>query len=340
MNKLLKKYLLTTYSEIFFPIFLTLYTITSIVFLVKIASLTSIIQINFLELLELYSYSVPTILFYTLPITIFISLSLSLAKLSSEYELIVITSFGLNPIKLVKLILPSLLLSTVLMLIISLALIPKANYMKKTFLKEKRIEAQFNIKASEYGQEFGKWLIYVNEEKDGLYKDIVLFQQTKKDDTFIIAKNAVTNNERTSLTLSLKNGKVTKIKDTVNQVNFEKMIIRNKIKQGQNINTLNDIVVYWQELKNSTTKEYFFTFYILTSFFPLISIIFIIYIGYFNPRYDKNYSTIISIVLNIIFVLLCQKLSDNIGIYSLLYIPILWIITSLIVYRYKIKPYY
>ena len=102
MHQKLKKYLMTTYSQSFFPIFLTLYVITSIVYLVKIASLTSIIQINFLELLELYGYTIPTILFYTLPITIFVALALTLSKLSSEYELIVITSFGLNPIKILK----------------------------------------------------------------------------------------------------------------------------------------------------------------------------------------------------------------------------------------------
>ena len=271
---------------------------------------------------------------------IFVSLGLALAKLSSEYELIVITSFGLNPIKMVKLILPSLLLSTILILVISLALIPKAEYMKKTFLKDKKTEAQFNIKASEYGQQFGKWLIYVNEEKNGLYKDIVLFQQNGKEDTFIIAKHAVMSNERTSLTLSLQNGKVVKIKDTVNQVDFKKMVISNEIKQTPNINTFNDIVVYWKELKNNKSKESEFTFYLLTSFFPLISIIFILYLGYFNPRYDKNYSTAISVVLSTIFIGLSQKLSKVIGIQILYYIPIIWITISLIAYRHKIKPHY
>ena len=93
---LLKKYLLLSYSQTFFPIFLTLYIITSIVYLVKIAALTSVIQIDLMELLELYSFVIPTILYFTLPVCIFISLVLTLSKLSSDYELIVITSFGLK----------------------------------------------------------------------------------------------------------------------------------------------------------------------------------------------------------------------------------------------------
>ncbi|MEA2017323.1 MAG: LptF/LptG family permease [Campylobacterota bacterium] len=341
-RNLLKKYLISTYSQTFFPIFITLFTITSIIFLVKIASLTSVIQINFLELLELYSYSIPTILFYTLPVTIFISLCLSLAKLSSEYELIVITSFGLNPIKILKLIFPTLVLSSILTLIISLALIPKADYMKKSFLKDKKTEASFNIKASEYGQEFGKWLIYVNEEKNGLYKDIVLFNQdkNKNEDTFIIAKYATMTNVKTSLTLSLQDGKVLKIKEGVNQVDFKKMVINNEIKQLPNINTFDDLLLYWKDLKQSHIKELNFTFYILVSIFPLISIVFIIYIGYFNPRYDKNNSTSLGLLFATFYILVAQKLANVIGTDVLYYAPLIWVFFSLILYRYKIKPNY
>ena len=67
-NNLLKKYLLRIYSDTFFPIFSTLFVITSIIYLVRISTLTSVMQINFLELLELYAYIIPTILFYTFPI--------------------------------------------------------------------------------------------------------------------------------------------------------------------------------------------------------------------------------------------------------------------------------
>ena len=163
--KNLQNYIYKTYSHTFFPIFLTLFIITSIIFLVKIASLTSVIELSFLELIELYIYNVPTILFYSLPVTIFLSLALSLSKLSSEYELIVITSFGLSPLKILKLILPTLVFSTLLTLTITLILIPKANFLKDAFIANKKQQAQFNIKASEYGQEFGEWMIYVAKEK-------------------------------------------------------------------------------------------------------------------------------------------------------------------------------
>jgi len=338
--KLLKKYLILNYSETFFPIFLTLYTITSIVFLVKIASLTSIIQINFLELIELYSYSIPKILFYTLPISVFISLALTLSKLSSEYELIVITSFGLNPIKILKLIFPTILLSTILLLLISLALIPKADYMKNTFLQNKKTEAQFNIKASEYGQAFGKWLIYVNEESKGVYKDIVLFQQSNDKDTFIISKYATMNNDGSSLSLNLETGKALNINNTVNQIDFKKMIISNELKSSSNINTLDDLILYWKDMSTDKSKESEFTFALLSSFFPLLSILFVIYIGYYNPRYEKNNSTLLAIGLTTIFLILSHRISKEFGMITLAAIPSIWIIVSLFIYHFKVKPHY
>ena len=338
--KLLKKYLLLNYSETFFPIFLTLYTITSIIFLVKIASLTSIIQINFLELLELYSYSVPKILFYTLPISVFVSLVLTLSKLSSEYELIVITSFGLNPIKILKLIFPTILLSAILLLLLSLVLMPKADYMKETFLQNKKTEAQFNIKASEYGQAFGKWLIYVNEEDKGNYEDIVLFQQENQTDTFIISKYATMNNDGSSLSLNLDIGKALKITDKINQIDFKKMIINNELKSTLNINTLDDLILYWKNMSNDKSKEAEFSFAILSSIFPLLSILFIIYIGYYNPRYQKNHSTLLAIALTTIFLILSHRASKEFGLITLAFIPTLWVMISLFIYKFKVKPHY
>ena len=151
----LNNYLYSQLAITFFPIFLGLFFITSIVFLVKIASLTSVITIDFFELFRLYSYVVPQIIFYTMPISFFISLVITLAKLSSEYELTVITSFGLNPINILKIFLPLILLLSALLLVVSVGLIPKTKFLTKQFLDLKTKDANFNIKASEFGQKFG-----------------------------------------------------------------------------------------------------------------------------------------------------------------------------------------
>jgi len=333
--KNLKSYIYKTYSHTFFPIFLTLFTITSIIFLVKIASLTSVIQLSFLELLQLYVYNVPTILFYSLPVTIFVSLALSLSKLSSEYELIVITSFGLSPIKILRMILPTLLFSTFLTLLISLILIPKANFLKDAFIANKEKQAQFNIKASEYGQEFGNWMIYVSQEKNGFYKDMVLYEKENKEERFITAKHGTVENFGSFLNLNLQDGKLFDLKDNeMNQVNFKKMVIHNQIKSKDNINSLNDFINYW---KNDIDK---LTFSILGSIFPLLSIFFIIFTGYYNPRYERNKSVMLSLSATVIFIVISHKLSKVLELQLLLYLPLIWFMLGYYFYKFRIKPAY
>ena len=309
-------------------------------YLVRISALTSIMEINLLELLTLYSFHIPSILFYTLPISIFISLSISLSKLSTEYELIVITSFGLNPIKILKLIFPTLLFSTLFLLINSLVLIPKAKNLYETFKAKKTQEAKFNIKASEYGQAFGDWLIYVNEEKNGVYKDVVLFQQNQTTDTIVISNSATLKNEELALGLHLKDGNAIKIDDIVTQIDFKKMTLNNKIESTLNINTFDDLLEYWSFITEYDFMRDRFTFAILISFFPLISLLFYLSLGFYNPRYDKNKTTIYTLLLTIIYVIIAQKLGKNYGFNVLYIVPTIWIISSYLLYRVKIKNHY
>ena len=161
----IKQYLYSNIASTFFPIIFGLFFITSIIFLVKIASLTSIITLNVWELMTLYLYVVPKIFFYTIPISFFISLVMSMARLSNEYELIVITSFGFNPTRIVKMLFPICFLLSFALLVVSVGLIPKAEHLSSVLLNQKKKEANFNIKASEFGQKFGDWLIYIDEKK-------------------------------------------------------------------------------------------------------------------------------------------------------------------------------
>jgi lipopolysaccharide export system permease protein len=57
-------------------------------------------------------------------------------------------------------------------MLISLILIPKANFLKEKFLITKKKEASFNIQSSEYGQAFGNWMIYVSKENNEVFKGL------------------------------------------------------------------------------------------------------------------------------------------------------------------------
>jgi lipopolysaccharide export system permease protein len=335
----LYKYIISNLSSTFFPIFFTLFSITSIIFLVKIATLTSIITMDLKELLFLYSLKIPLILFYTLPITFFVSSIISIARLSSEYELIVITSFGLSPLKIVKIFIPISLLFSFALFLLSFILIPKSDYIENSFINKKKQEARFNIKPSEYGQKFGPWYMYVQSKKNDDYKNIILYQNENNKDTFVIASKANIKNNQTSLSLKLHNGTSSVISDSLKYVEFNTMQLNSHLKQEEQISTLKDLINYW--LKNRTSSKTRTMFQnIFISLLPLISILFYISLGYYNPRYNKNYSTLFGILFIIIYVIIMKELSLKKDIYLLYVFPSIWILISIIIYFIRIRRFY
>ena len=218
----LHKYLLNNLSSTFFPIFLTLFAVTSIIYLVKIASLTSIITMSGFEMMYLYLLDTPRILFYSLPVSFFVASIINISKLSSEYELIVINSFGLSPLKVMKNFIPISLLMSILLILISFILMPKADYSKDIFINKKKQEARFNIKPSEYGQKFGPWYIYVADKKKNTYFNIILYQNKKNKNTFISANKATLTNNGNSLSLILFEGTSSIISNELKLVKFKK----------------------------------------------------------------------------------------------------------------------
>ncbi|MFY9084653.1 LptF/LptG family permease [Aliarcobacter cryaerophilus] len=336
----LSNYLHSQLAISFFPIFLGLFFITSVVFLVKIVSLTSVIKMNFIELFSLYLYTVPQILLFTLPISYFLSLVISISKLSSEYEMTVITSFGVGPLNIVKKLLPITLLISIALLVITLGLIPKAKYLMNSFIDYKKNEANFNIKESEFGQKFGDWLIFIEKKEDNIYKNVKLFKKENNKEELIVSETAILENNKGNLTFKLFNGKIFIIDDSeLNEIGFETMYI-NEIVNNQQILVFSTSLNYWiLSLKYNLDNDSF-VFFILTSIFPLISLMLVITFGYFNPRYEKNRAVAYSIGAVILYYVLIKYIGDRLLLHSLYIIPTIWIIASYILYSKTIKKEY
>lgn len=336
----LNHYLYSQLAITFFPIFLGLFFITSIVFLVKIASLTSIITMDFFELFTLYAYVIPQITFYTMPISFFISLVITLAKLASEYELTVITSFGLNPVRILKVFLPLTLLLSALLLVVSVGLIPKTKFLTKQFLDVKKKEANFNIKASEFGQKFGDWLIYISGKEDKVYEEVKLFKTDIKNDQFIVSQTAVLENDKGALSFKLQNGKAFIMDEKeLNQIDFESMYINDSIADSK-IGIFTNSYEYWKNNIEKNTDVDDLTFFILTSLFPLLSLFLVITFGYFNPRYEKNRAVFYSLTAVVLYYVLIKSIGDKILLHALYVIPTIWLIATYILYSKTIKKEY
>ncbi|MCT7909697.1 LptF/LptG family permease [Arcobacter lacus] len=336
----LRNYLYSQLATTFFPIFFGLFFITSVIFLVKISALTAIITVNFFELFRIFSYTIPDIIFYTMPISFFISMVITLSKLSSEYELTVITSFGLDPIKILKIFLPLASLLTLLLLIVSVGLTPKADFERKQFVNIKKNEANFNIKSGEFGQKFGDWLIFINDKKDNLYENVKLLKVENDKDQFVISKNAILENDKGILSIRLDEGKAFLIdKENFNQIDYEAMYINDSISTGKTtiFTTTYD---YWKNnIKNKVDLDEL-TFFILTSFFPLISLFLVITFGYFNPRYEKNRAIMYSLISIVLYYVLIKSIGDKILLHTLYIVPVLWLAGTYFLYSKTIKKEY
>ncbi|MCT7545463.1 LptF/LptG family permease [Aliarcobacter cryaerophilus] len=336
----LSNYLHSQLAISFFPIFLGLFFITSVVFLVKIVSLTSVIKMNFIELFSLYLYTVPQILLFTLPISYFLSLVISISKLSSEYEMTVITSFGVGPLNIVKKLLPITLLISIALLVITLGLIPKAKYLMNSFIDYKKNEANFNIKESEFGQKFGDWLIFIEKKEDNIYKNVKLFKKENNKEELIVSETAILENKKGNLTFKLFNGKIFIIDDSeLNEIDFETMYI-NEIVNNQQILVFSTSLNYWILSLEYNLDNDSFVFFILTSIIPLISLFLVITFGYFNPRYEKNRAVAYSIGAVVLYYVLIKYIGDRLLLHSLYVIPTIWIIASYILYSKTIKKEY
>ncbi|MFX4238061.1 LptF/LptG family permease [Aliarcobacter butzleri] len=336
----LQRYLYSQLAITFFPIFFGLFFITAVIFLVKISALTAIITVNFFELFRIFSYTIPDIIFYTMPISFFISMVITLSKLSSEYELTVITSFGLNPFKILKIFLPLTLLLTLLLLVVSVGLIPKTDFERKQFVNIKKNEANFNIKSGEFGQKFGDWLIFINDKKNNLYEDVKLLKVQKDNDQFVISKNAVLDNDKGVLSIRLDEGKAFLIdQEEFNQINYEAMYINDSISSAKT-NVFTTTYDYWKNnIKNKVDLDDL-TFFILTSFFPLMSLFLVITFGYFNPRYEKNRAIMYSLISIVLYYVLIKSIGDKIFLHTLYIIPILWLSGTYLLYSKTIKKEY
>ena len=126
MHKL-KRYIIKNFSILFLSIFLPLFAIASVIFMIKLATYTAIIQLTFFEMVKLYLFVLPEILFYTLPITFFISATLTLFRLSNDNEMIVIFALGIEPDFIIKTLLKPAILLCVLLSFDFFVLFPREN---------------------------------------------------------------------------------------------------------------------------------------------------------------------------------------------------------------------
>ncbi len=284
------RYLLKHFSELFSSLFFILFFITSMVFFIKIASLTAVIEMNFAELGTLYIYLLPRTLLYTLPVTFFLALTITLFNLSRENETIVLFTLGYDPGKIARFFMFFATLLSTILLITLFILIPISKELNSNFIDYKKAQAKFNIKASEFGQKFGDWFVYIDKsDDDKKYEGITLYQlpRANEKEKLILAQKAEIQSENNMLRLHLQSGAIFDFEtNELDQTNFEVMKINAKPKVA--IGSIQSIKEYWSDIFTDKRRAYELSFFVLIALFPMATVLIAISIGIVTYRYNRG----------------------------------------------------
>lgn len=341
--KNVKRYLFIHINQVFYPLFFVLFFISSVILFIKISGLTSVIKITFGELFLLYLYSMPAVIFFTIPVTFFAAGVIALAKLSYDYELVVLFSLGLKPKVIARRLFPVLAGITALLMLLSLGMIPISKELYKTFIEEKRKNASMNIEVSEFGHKFGDWLVFINGkgEQANQFENVVLFSNKSfGKESFLLADQARLVGDEQDIRLELEKGSATiEEKQEVWQIDYETMQIRDP--RWQNQDGFTTVFEYWAKAFFGDAKRAKdFCASILTSLFPLVSLPLILCFGIQNPRYGKNRAYFYVILSCMGYYGLTYLASINFPFLGIFIIPIVWILGSTLLYRYHVGRYY
>ncbi len=337
-----KRYLFLSFSQLFFPFFLVLLFIASVVLLISIAAKTYVVKMGFLDLFALFSYSLPGSVFFIIPITFFASLVLGISRLAYDYELMVFFALGVKPTAILKAFFSIILLATAILLVFSLVMVPLSTSASKNFIAQKRADIDVNLKAGELGQKLGDWLVYVDEAKNRQYKNLILYSQEQKDsESFIVAESGRTQNANGLFELLLEKGDAYFAHEKeIRKIHYQEMNVRQVVGEPQLSGY--DLFHYWQEAfgGKSKSKERKFSQAILVSFFPLASIFFILVFGVANPRFKSNMSYFYVIGAVAAYFIMVYVASENFPFLGILCIPTLWFVAGYVLYYKTIKRYY
>ena len=332
----LRRYIISSFSLLFFSIFLPLFSIASVIFLIKLASYTSVIQLSLWEMFKLYLFILPEILFYTLPVTFFVAAALSLFRLSSDNEMVVIFALGIQPSFLFRTLLRPALLLTLLLAFDFFIMFPHTTVLSTNFIRYKQSEAKFNLEASEFGHNFGSWLLYIGKaNKDRTYGDVALFHKEKKEEILVQAQKAEVLNEKGVLQLKLTNGQAYSYsKDKLTQMQFKTMKINNVMKTD--LRPYHTPLEFWLDPDRRENKIKMFITDTLLSIFPVASLFAVLAMGIAHVRHQKGYIYLWLFISMLVYYTATAGLQEALGFYTIPAVAFSWLAVTYAIYRRKI----
>ena len=335
-----KHYISTHFAKSFLTIFLPFFFIISLIYLVKISALTAQISISFQELLLLFSYSVPDIVFYTLPLSFISALAGMLIRLSSENELIALYSLGFDASRIVRNLFLISLLFSALLLVLSFLAMPTSKQLYKSFKEEKKANAQLNLVPGKLGQKFGNYYIYVKAMEEGIYKDLVIYNRSDlNNEQFFAAKHGQIRKNGNQGSLFLQDGYgYTYTKNSLRQARYGSLEVfdtsRSKPFHFQ------DILAYWRQAAHDKKIEHRLLFFLFISLIPLMSVHLVAAFSMINPRYQSGHLFFTVFATTLFLYIVGSSLEKWGNIYLLILAVIVTLLLGMYLFHIRVKRYF
>ncbi len=335
------RYLLSHFFQTFMSLFFTLFFLASVIFFIKISHLTSLFSITFSDLAEAYLYLLPEIIVYTLPITFFIAVAMTIFNMSKENETIVLFALGMSPHKIARIFFLLSLGTSLFLLANSVIFIPIAKQLNKNFIEYKKFESKINIKPTEFGQKFQGWNVFINSVKGRHYEDIILYNKddSNQKERFIIAKSATLEKNGSIIGIKLHQGKLFDLKkERLDEIDYDAM----KMQYKPDVKALhNDSVKeYWMYAYENKTRAKDLSINILISFFPLATFLFGISLGVANTRHEKPNIYLHMFIVVLVYYLLMFKVATTIPLIGTGLLIVLFHLASGLFFKEKILRRY
>jgi len=335
-----KRYISVNFSKSFLLTFLPFFLIISLVYLVRISSLTAKIKLSLSELLTLYSYSIPDIVFYTLPLSFVAALTNVLLRMSTDNELIALYALGLKANRVLRGLFMVSLLFSLLLLTISLFAMPMTKQLYKSFKQEKRTQAKLNIVPGKLGQKFGDYYVYIREKKGESFSDLVIYNRTDKDkEQFFASQKGTIKQAHGHTSLLLQEGYgYTYAHDTLQQAKYHTLEAFDT-SHAKHYH-FDNIMTYWQKALYEKKIMHQLLFYVFVSLIPLLSVYLVAAFSMINPRYQSNHAFLIIFSTTLFLYLLASSLKKW-GTLPLLFFAITLVLGGgIILFKKRVARYF
>ncbi|MGE4473340.1 MAG: LptF/LptG family permease [Sulfuricurvum sp.] len=326
MDKL-RFYITNHLSILFFSIFLPLFAIASVIFMIKLATYTSMIQLSIAEMGELYLFVLPELFFYTLPIAFVVGAALTLYRLSNDNEMVVVFSLGISPSFVMRILAKPAIILSLMLLVDYLVVTPYIKIISSNFVDHKRSEARFNLSASEFGHSFGDWMLFINksDQEKNRFEDVVLFNKSLKDEIIITAKNADLLNHQGVLQLQLKEGQSYSYdNETLKEMLFKTAYINDVLESSDTV--YKNLIDYWTNDDMRKRKDQRLSTNTLLSLFPVLSLFLIMALGVVHARHQKRWIYLWLFLAIIVFYAASYLLQQKLGFHTIWVVALGWLI--------------